>query len=154
MMLYALTLTRIEVALAETQRHRGSVQARLLAESALAVLQDRFARLPDPLREKIEGKIEGVGQYWAEAAKGTDAARGSNAAKMGEAVKGVETARKASPAPSGALRPVYRVGGTVENVRTRHVCTMDIVVRDGALEVQKVSTRLLPLPPPPRPQVE
>ena len=64
MVLLGLLLSRIEVAYADTQRRQHKLQARLLAESALAVLRDQRRSLSEPIAGRTEKSIEGTGRYW------------------------------------------------------------------------------------------
>ena len=70
MTLLMLTLTRVELGMAEADRAENRLQARLLAESALALYQaDPGATLP------IEGEIAGVGSYEVVEGEGPEGAR-------------------------------------------------------------------------------
>ena len=62
MSLFLSILTRMEVALADTQRHQQRVQARLLAESALTLYASSAA---DGRGDAVslDGAIESVGRY-------------------------------------------------------------------------------------------
>ena len=63
--LFAAVLTRLETLLADTKRWQMRTQARLLAESALAVYQATQAEAPDSASNSpaLEGAIDSVGAY-------------------------------------------------------------------------------------------
>lgn len=109
---YLLALTRLEVALGETKRHQQRVQARLLAESALAVARSK--RLPDERAtlalDGFRGSIAGVGDYVIEKAANTGGAtlvfkaKGRAGVRQGSVLLNVHSeidAALAKPAVSG-----------------------------------------------------
>ena len=67
--LFLVVFTQLDLALRETQRHQSRVQARLLAESALAVLQHRLAAASqgDTPAYELTGSLKDIGDYRIEA---------------------------------------------------------------------------------------
>jgi hypothetical protein len=60
LVLFVVLFTRIEVSYRETSRHQQRVQARLLAEAALVLAEDKLQHEPNAPHE-FEGSIEEVG---------------------------------------------------------------------------------------------
>lgn len=67
MLVYAALLSQLDAIYAETSRMQHRTQARLLAESAVVVLQDQAAH-GVAAKGKMEGAIQGIGRYAIEAA--------------------------------------------------------------------------------------
>jgi len=119
MALFLLVLTRVDIATAETKRQQQRVQARLLAESALAV----FQTAPDGAGAKgarslpMEGAVEGAGVWRVEMDKDgkTLVARGEVTGGQpggGEARVASEIRAEIVPAKQGAETAGLRLIGS------------------------------------------
>ncbi|MCX7044553.1 MAG: hypothetical protein NTX50_03570 [Candidatus Sumerlaeota bacterium] len=104
--LYLTVLSRLDIAYAQTKRDAARMQARLLAESALAAYQTALEDAPagTPPHLPLSGALEGIGAYRVVALEGNKpnaesgaapSARGIRAIGAVEYLKGTDNSAKA-----------------------------------------------------------